>query len=89
MLAFALRNLGDFSLQYSEYALCLLFVFEDLLPHNDCFEEFVCHIKSQVKHFKAIEQAIKNVHSYDCPEIISFNFDAIPKRYKDWLDKEI
>mgnify|MGYP001600698848 CR=1 FL=1 len=49
-------------------------------------KEFMLFIKG--KNFKKIEKAIKEVHPYKVPEIISVPITEGSKSYLDWIDKD-
>jgi periplasmic divalent cation tolerance protein len=43
-------------------------------------------IKTQAKHFKAIEKIITRLHSYDVPELIAVPIIAGSKKYLKWIE---
>lgn len=43
-------------------------------------------LKTQTKHFKAVEKMIKKLHSYEEPCIIGWKADKINKEYLNWLN---
>jgi periplasmic divalent cation tolerance protein len=52
-------------------------------------EEWMCVIKSRRDLYKALEEAIREVHPYDVPEILAVPVVAGSKSYLDWLDGEL
>jgi periplasmic divalent cation tolerance protein len=52
-------------------------------------EEWLCLIKTQEDFFKEVESAIKEMHSYETPEIIAVPIIKGSKEYLQWLDSEI
>ena len=51
-------------------------------------KEYLCIIKSKKELYKKIEQAIKELHPYEVPEIISCLIFCGSKNYLSWLTKE-
>ena len=47
--------------------------------------EVLLNIKTKKKNFKKIKSKIKELHSYDVPEIISISIDKISKDYKKFI----
>jgi len=47
--------------------------------------EFLCLIKTEKSHYSILEKRIKELHSYEVPEIISFDIKNIEKNYCNWL----
>ena len=52
-------------------------------------EEWYCIIKSTSTAYKKLEEAIREVHSYDVPEILATPVLFGNQGYLDWLDKEV
>ncbi len=50
-------------------------------------DEVLISIKTKKKNFKKIKRKIKELHSYDLPEIISFHIQKSSKEYKDFINK--
>ena len=48
-------------------------------------EEWICLIKSEERLFQDIEGAIKDLHSYDTPEIIAVPLVSGSSEYLTWL----
>ena len=48
-------------------------------------KEILLNIKTKKENFKKIKSKIKELHSYDVPEIISINIDNTSKKYKDFI----
>ncbi len=52
------------------------------IEHGD---EWLCHIKTTAERYAAAEAAIRELHSYDCPEIIATPIVAGSEAYLAWL----
>jgi len=52
-------------------------------------QEWLCLIKSKQSQFPAVEQAIREVHSYKVPEIIALPITAGNPAYLKWLHDEV
>lgn len=50
-------------------------------------KEILLNIKTKKENFKKIQSKIKELHSYDVPEIISINIDNVSKEYKKFIEK--
>jgi len=50
--------------------------------------EYLILIKSVREHYKKIESAIKQIHNYTVPEILSFRVDQGNEDYLNWLKEE-
>lgn len=48
-------------------------------------EEWLCQIKTTREQYAAVEAAIREIHSYDCPEIIATPIVAGSEAYLQWL----
>ena len=51
-------------------------------------EEWFCLAKTRGELYGALEQAIRDVHPYDTPEIIAVPIVAGSAAYLRWLDSE-
>jgi periplasmic divalent cation tolerance protein len=51
-------------------------------------QEWLCLIKSTESRFAALEDAIREHHPYDVPEILSVPVSAGSSAYLDWLRRE-
>ncbi|WP_321469100.1 divalent-cation tolerance protein CutA [Halarcobacter sp.] len=49
--------------------------------------EVLLSIKTKKKNFEKIESIIKELHSYDVPEIIAIDVNNISKDYKKFISK--
>ena len=49
--------------------------------------EFILNIKTRKSNFKSISKEILKNHSYEVPEIISFEINNISKKYKKFIMK--
>ena len=48
-------------------------------------KEILLNIKTKKKNFKKIESKIKELHSYDVPEIICLKIENLSKDYKKFI----
>ena len=51
-------------------------------------EEWVCTAKTRRELYTALEQAIRQVHPYDVPEIVAVDLVAGHASYLDWIAQE-
>ncbi len=49
--------------------------------------ELLLSIKTKKENFKKIKSKIKELHSYDVPEIISIDIENVSKDYKKFINK--
>ena len=47
--------------------------------------EYLLLIKTRKEHFSKVDQAICEIHSYECPEILALPVSAGSKKYLEWL----
>lgn len=52
-------------------------------------DEWLCLIKTTRERYDAVEVAIREVHSYDCPEIIATPIVAGNTAYLQWLAENV
>jgi periplasmic divalent cation tolerance protein len=52
-------------------------------------QEFLCIIKTRQSHYLAVEDAIRELHSYEVPEILAIPISAGNRAYLDWLREEL
>jgi periplasmic divalent cation tolerance protein len=52
-------------------------------------EEWLCVIKSRRDLYEELEEAIREVHPYDVPEILAVPVTAGSRDYLRWLDSEL
>ena len=52
-------------------------------------EEWLCVIKSEGRFYSRLEQSIKELHSYETPEIIAVPIVAGSRQYLEWLSDEL
>ncbi len=55
----------------------------------DKTEEWVCLIKSRTDLYEELERAIRQVHSYEVPEILAMPIATGSKSYLNWLESEL
>lgn len=48
-------------------------------------EEWLCLIKTVADQYPAVEDAVRKLHSYECPEIIATPIVAGSENYLAWL----
>lgn len=51
-------------------------------------EEWLCQIKTTRQYYAAVEAAIRELHSYECPEIIATPIVAGSAAYLQWLSEQ-
>jgi len=51
-------------------------------------QEWVCTAKTQKKLYRELETAIKEVHTYDVPEILATEIVEGIQSYEDWIERE-
>ena len=52
-------------------------------------EEWLCQIKTTHEQYVHVEAAIRELHSYDCPEIVATPIVAGSAAYLQWLAEQI
>jgi periplasmic divalent cation tolerance protein len=52
-------------------------------------QEWLCLIKTLREQFAAIEAAIRELHSYEVPEILAFEATTASEAYHRWLAAEV
>ncbi|MDL1965385.1 MAG: divalent-cation tolerance protein CutA [Candidatus Desulfofervidus auxilii] len=52
-------------------------------------EEWLCFIKSKRELYDELEEAIKEIHPYEIPEIVAIPIVAGNKEYLEWLSNEL
>ena len=52
-------------------------------------KEWLCLIKSRADLYQELESAIRQVHSYENPEILAMPVINGSERYLDWLESEL
>jgi periplasmic divalent cation tolerance protein len=52
-------------------------------------EEWLCMIKSEKRLYSTLEPSIKELHSYETPEIIAVPIVAGSQQYLQWLSHEL
>ena len=55
----------------------------------DCASEYLIIAKSVKPHFKNIEKRIKELHSYEVPEIIAIPILSGSKEYLQWIAESV
>ena len=50
-------------------------------------KEILLSIKTKKQNFKKIKSKIKELHSYDVPEIISIKIESVSKEYEKFIAK--
>ena len=49
--------------------------------------EIIVLVKIDASKLSVAKEIIEKLHNYECPEIISFNFDIINSHYRDWFNE--
>ena len=52
-------------------------------------EEWLCQIKTTSEQYAAVEASIRELHSYDCPEIIATPIVTGSAAYLQWLAEQV
>ncbi len=52
-------------------------------------EEWVCTLKTRESLFDKVASIIREVHSYQCPEIVASPITAASEDYLAWLEREL
>ncbi len=52
-------------------------------------EEWMCLIKSGAGVFEEVEESIKNIHSYETPEIVALPIEDGSRDYLNWLQNKL
>jgi periplasmic divalent cation tolerance protein len=52
-------------------------------------DEWLCHAKTSRDRYPAVEAAIRELHSYECPEVIATPIVAGAEAYLQWLAAQI
>ena len=52
--------------------------------NNDC--EFLLLLKAKAADYADLEAAIRSVHAYETPEVVSLKVDAGSSTYLDWIE---
>src|ERR1700722_11865413 len=55
----------------------------------DTAKEFLLIVKTVRSRFKAVEEAVKRLHSYDVPEIIALPIEKGSREYLAWLSDSV
>ena len=55
----------------------------------DTANEFLLIIKTTQARFKAVEEAVKRLHSYEVPEIIALRVEKGSREYLAWLSESV
>ena len=51
--------------------------------------EIMLIIKTKLSMKEQVEKHINDMHSYDTPEIISYDFNILNEKYKKWFNQEL
>ena len=62
-----------------------VFVWKNKLQFED---EIMLIIKAKKSDGEEIKEHIKKIHKYEVPEIISYEFDILSKKYEKWFKRE-
>lgn len=52
-------------------------------------QEWLCIVKSKEEKFKGIVNLVKQIHSYEVPEIIACPLTALEENYARWLEEQL
>ena len=51
--------------------------------------EWQCVAKTRTALYRRVEEAIKNLHSYEVPEILAVPIVAVSDKYRSWIDGQV
>jgi periplasmic divalent cation tolerance protein len=63
-----------------------VYLWQGQIEHS---EEWLCQIKTTGMLYAHVEAAIRELHSYDCPEIIATPIAAGSEAYLQWLAENV
>ncbi|HOI75176.1 MAG TPA: divalent-cation tolerance protein CutA [Syntrophales bacterium] len=52
-------------------------------------QEWQCLLKTREDRFDVLEQAIRGIHPYEVPEIVSMPLVQVSPAYREWLRQEL
>ena len=52
-------------------------------------QEWMCLAKSREEKFAEVVRQVRNMHSYEVPEIIAVPLIAVDENYAHWLEEEL
>jgi periplasmic divalent cation tolerance protein len=52
-------------------------------------EEWLCLIKTSLAHYPELEQAVRQAHKYENPELVAVPIEAASAAYLQWLGQEL
>jgi periplasmic divalent cation tolerance protein len=52
-------------------------------------EEWQCVAKTRRELYSRVEQAIREMHSYEVPEILAVEIAEVSRSYAEWLDGQV
>ena len=52
-------------------------------------QEWTCTIKTRSDRFEAVEATIRELHSYDCPQVIAQAIEQLSDDYRQWIDEQV
>ena len=52
-------------------------------------EEWMCIVKTERSHYAAVESAIRELHTYEMPEILAYAVVDGSRAYLDWLHGQL
>lgn len=52
-------------------------------------KEWLCVVKTEQKHYKAVEKAIRSIHPYELPEVIATPIVCGSEEYLEWVTKQV
>ena len=52
-------------------------------------DEVLMLVKSTRGRFDQLQDRIKSMHTYDCPEIVAVDIDDAYDKYIDWIDEAV
>ena len=52
-------------------------------------QEWTCTIKTHRDRFEAVAATIREIHAYECPQIIASRIDQLSEDYRNWIDDQV
>lgn len=84
------KNLAKVLVQEKLAACVQLHEVESVYAWEDelcCDFETILNIKTRKENFEKVKSKIKELHSYDVPEIIGLDISDVSKEYKKFIEK--
>ena len=86
------RNLANAAVQQSLAACVQIVPIESIYRWEGKLEsarEFRCEMKTRADCVSQLKELIREIHTYDVPEIIEIALHDLSPEYKSWLDSQL